>query len=137
VAASQRGYASGEIGVRLTDDETIHKINAQYLDHDYPTDVISFPYDCQPDWVSGELVASVDTAFENAAIENADAGDWDVARELVLYVIHGVLHITGMEDASDEQRRQMRTAERRVLEAIGSQPSGDGPIESRDGGNRR
>lgn len=113
-AAALRGFEAGEIGVRLTDNASIHEINARHLSHDYPTDVISFPYNDSDGQLEGELVASVETAVENAA----DVG-WDPSNELLLYVIHGVLHIAGMDDHSDQDRAEMRAAEKSVLHAIG------------------
>jgi probable rRNA maturation factor len=124
-AALHRGYRAGEIGVRITDDATIHQINAQFLSHDYPTDVISFPYVDRPDWLEGELIASVDTAAENAA----DAG-WDTGSELLLYVIHGVLHIGGMDDQREQDRAAMRDAEHAVMTRLGM------GHDSATGGNR-
>ena len=56
-AANFRGYTCGEIGIRITDDDQIRKLNAQHLQHDYETDVISFPYRCDGDLIEGELVA--------------------------------------------------------------------------------
>lgn len=141
VAASrQRGYSAGQIGVRITDDPTIHEINRRHLAHDYPTDVISFPYgddpivepgQAEPDAIEpgqaarieGELVASLDTAAENAG----QAG-WDAASELLLYIIHGVLHIGGMDDHDPGDRAAMRQAERSVLMRLGMEtgPAAEG-----------
>ncbi|WP_372897925.1 rRNA maturation RNase YbeY [Stieleria sp.] len=115
-AAAVRGFQRGQIGVRITDDVTIHEINVRHLSHDYPTDVISFPYSDDPDHIEGELVASVETAQENAA----EAG-WEVANEVLLYVIHGVLHIGGMDDHQADERALMRDAEREVLAHLGIQ----------------
>lgn len=120
-AAAERGFIHGTIGIRLTNDQAIHVINVRHLGHDYPTDVISFPYGCDDEAASieGELVASVDTA-----IENATDADWDAIDELVLYIIHGVLHIGGMDDHEQDDRVAMRTAESNVLNVLGiSQPS--------------
>ena len=113
-AAQQRGFRHGQLGVRITDDPTIHQINVQHLHHDYPTDVISFPYQRGGPHLEGELVASLDTAASNTS---GDA--WTTADELTLYVIHGVLHIAGMEDHDPVHRRAMRAAEKRVLSALG------------------
>ncbi|EMI43838.1 rRNA maturation RNase YbeY [Rhodopirellula sp. SWK7] len=109
-AAAVGNCTDCRIGVRVTDDATIHEINRDFLQHDYPTDVISFPYELQPPMVEGELVVSIDTA-ENEA---ADAG-WSVAQELLLYVIHGTLHLVGFDDTDDESRKEMREAERKAL----------------------
>lgn len=123
-AARHLKFSSGAIGVRFCDDETIHQINVKHLQHDYPTDVISFPYSDDEGVLEGELIASLDTAKVNAI----DAG-WSAAEELLLYVIHGVLHIGGMDDQSDSQRQEMRIAEQAVLETL--RPSGlpQGPVE--------
>ncbi len=116
-AASDQGYSRGEIGVRVTDDASIHEINRRHLDHDYPTDVISFPYADDSEVLEGELVVSVETADYNAS----EAG-WPTSNELLLYVSHGTLHIAGMDDAEAEDRNAMREAEGRVLELLGLQP---------------
>nr|WP_161501274.1 rRNA maturation RNase YbeY [Rhodopirellula sp. SM50] len=115
-AAALRGFQRGHIGVRITDDVTIHEINVRHLSHDYPTDVISFPYSDDPDHIEGELVASVETAQENAS----ELG-WEIANEVLLYVIHGVLHIGGMDDHEANERALMRDAEREVLAHLGIQ----------------
>lgn len=114
VAALSQGYCRGQIGVLVTDDSTIHEINQRHLQHDYPTDVISFPYDRNDDEVEGELVVSVCTARRWAG----EVG-WDWQTELLLYVVHGTLHICGLEDTTDEQRQQMRGAERAALAQLG------------------
>jgi probable rRNA maturation factor len=127
VAARSRGFRCGQIGVRITDDAAIHEINLRYLSHDYPTDVISFPYSESTDQIEGELVASVESAEQHAS----DAG-WDTASELLLYVIHGVLHIGGMDDHDEADRADMRRAERNVLTRLGMRvdpPGEENPSE--------
>ncbi len=114
VAAQARGFASGRIGVMVTDDETIHEINRRHLDHDYPTDVISFTYDRSGATVEGELVVSLCTARRSAS----ELG-WDWRYELLLYVVHGTLHICGLEDSSPADRAEMRSQEQAVLERLG------------------
>jgi probable rRNA maturation factor len=114
VAAQSQGYGRGQIGVLVTDDPTIHEINRRHLQHDYPTDVISFPYGCDADHVEGELVVSLCTARRWAA----EVG-WDWQTELLLYVVHGTLHICGLEDSTAEQRQQMRAAEQAALAKLG------------------
>ena len=114
VAALSQGYCRGQIGVLVTDDSTIHVINQRHLRHDYPTDVISFPYDRNGEKVEGELVVSLCTARRWAG----EVG-WDWQTELLLYVIHGTLHICGLEDATAQQRQQMRAAEQVALAKLG------------------
>ncbi|MEM6980675.1 MAG: rRNA maturation RNase YbeY, partial [Planctomycetota bacterium] len=77
----------GEVQIRISNDATIHQINRQFLDHDYPTDVISFGYECEPPQVSGDVVVSVETAERQAESHGAS-----VVEELLLYVVHGCLH---------------------------------------------
>ena len=113
-ASSFRGFHQGEIGIRVTTDAVIHQINREYLGHDYPTDVISFPYEASKIRIEGELVVSIDTASERAG----DLG-WPVEHELLLYVIHGTLHLTGMDDLQPDDRQAMRCAERDVMLQLG------------------
>jgi probable rRNA maturation factor len=113
-AARLRGFQDGKIGVMVTDDPTIHEINFRHLEHDYPTDVISFTYGRGDETVEGELVVSLCTARQSAA-----SLGWDWQSELILYVVHGTLHICGLEDTTEEQRREMRLAEAAVLSRLG------------------
>lgn len=116
MAARDQGYFAGCVGILIADDDEIHRINREHLDHDYPTDVISFAYaaDEHTGWIEGELVVSGDTAKRESESRNIAAVD-----ELLLYVIHGALHIGGLDDTDDASRREMRAAERRVLISCG------------------
>ena len=114
VAAAHQGFQSGEICVRVTNDLRIHEINRDHLRHDYPTDVISFTYRATPPTIEGELVVSVDTASRRAQ----ELG-WSVDKELILYVVHGTLHIVGMNDKTSHDRESMRAAERSVMIELG------------------
>lgn len=114
MAALHRGFSKGQIGVRVTDDAKIHAINRDHLNHDYPTDVISFDYGSFAPNIEGELVVSVDTAREKA-----EEYAWDEKYELLLYIVHGTLHIAGMDDQNSNARNQMRQAEVRVLGELG------------------
>jgi probable rRNA maturation factor len=118
-AAHSQGYTAGAIGVLVTDDESIQEINRRHLDHDYPTDVISFAYSQDAPRVEGELVASLDTA----ARESANV-DWPVLHELLLYIVHGTLHICGLDDCNIDQRLQMRMAEQQVMSSLGISDAG-------------
>lgn len=113
-AARDQGFQRGNVGVRITDDPTIHRINRDHLGHDYPTDVISFDYDSTKPMLDGEMIISVDTAADRAR----ELG-WALEHELVLYLVHGTLHITGLDDLSDADRQRMRSAERRVMTKLG------------------
>lgn len=113
-AADSLGCHGGRIGVLITDDETIHQVNRRHLDHDYPTDVISFTYERTQTVVEGELVASLCTARRTAS----ELG-WDWRHELLLYVVHGTLHICGLEDTTPDERAEMRTQEQVILRQLG------------------
>ncbi|MCG8652258.1 MAG: rRNA maturation RNase YbeY [Pirellulales bacterium] len=113
-AARHQNFNTGHIGIRVTDDATIQGLNRKHMGHDYPTDVISFGYTCQRPRLEGEMVVSHQTAQQKAA----DLG-WSLECELLLYVIHGTLHITGMDDQQPQRRSQMRQAEHEVLTELG------------------
>jgi probable rRNA maturation factor len=107
-------YAAVSMSVAIVDDPTIHELNRQFLDHDYPTDVLSFPLEDNPARLEGEIVASIDTAAHCAA----EAG-WDAADELLLYVVHGALHLAGYSDKDDRAANEMRGREAAILGGLG------------------
>src|SRR5579864_8272553 len=100
-----------EISLVFVDNPTIHRLNKQYLDHDEPTDVLSFPYSAaNAKKLEGELIVGVEIAQEQAK----DRGH-DVQAELALYVIHGLLHLCGYNDKSAPDEKAMRARERHYL----------------------
>jgi probable rRNA maturation factor len=99
--------------ISIVDDPTIHRLNREHLDHDWPTDVISFVFENEDGMVDGEIIASIDTATRLAR----DAG-WSPADELLLYVIHGLLHLAGLDDIEEHDRIAMRAAEKDCLLAL-------------------
>ncbi len=112
-ALSHGGQAGRDVSVALVDDATLAELHGRYLDDPSPTDVMSFPLGDGPGpW--GEVVASVECALRTAA-ERGVA----VSGELALYVVHGTLHLCGLEDGTDAQREGMRAAEAAVLTALG------------------
>ncbi len=115
LAANLRNYSIGQIGLRLCDDAAIRAINCRHLEHDYATDVISFGYTDEPPFVEGELVVSLETAERTAS----SLPGWSTQNELILYVVHGVLHICSMDDTDEVSRAEMRAAERTVLTRLG------------------
>ncbi len=112
----QRLYAS----IAIVDDETIQELNAEQLGHDWPTDVISFILDEIDGRLEGELVASAETAARVCI-----AAGWTVDDELLLYVVHGLLHVVGMEDLQPEQQTAMRRLEQACLLALGVTAAGE------------
>lgn len=107
-------YNSATISLAVVDDTTIHALNKRYLNHDWPTDVLSFLLNEQDGHLEGEVVLSADTAATSAA----EIG-WPAAAEQLLYVIHGMLHLVGHADDTPAAANEMRAAEIRHLEAFG------------------
>ena len=108
------GVRRGSISVAVVDDPIIHELNRRYLEHDYPTDVLSFVLEREGDLLDGEVVVSADTARRTAARLG-----WPAEHELLLYIVHGTLHLAGYDDLAPESKSQMRQQERRVLGDIG------------------
>lgn len=107
-------YTSGMISIAVVDDPTIQAINRQFLQHDYPTDVLSFVLEDDDSHLEGELVVSGDTAVENAQDYGWPAGD-----ELMLYVLHGCLHLVGHRDEEPAEQAAMHRAELEQLRRLG------------------
>lgn len=116
--SSDHGFHEGEVGIVIVDDSTIHQINRDHLQHDYPTDVISFVFTAEDGELEGEVIVSTDTALREAS-----EGGWAAEDELLLYVIHGMLHLVGMDDIEPHLRREMRIAEAKYLAECRIPPS--------------
>lgn len=108
VAASY-GRKVGEIGYLFVDDEKILEVNREYLDHDYYTDVITFDYD-EDETVSGDIVISLDTVRSNAQLFGKTYEE-----ELYRVIIHGILHLCGINDKGPGEREIMEAAENKAL----------------------
>lgn len=104
------GFKTGDIGYMFVDDEKILKVNNEYLGHDYYTDVITFDYD-EDGIVSGDIVISLDTVRSNAELFHKDYDE-----ELHRVIIHGILHLCGINDKGPGEREIMEAAENRALE---------------------
>ena len=98
----------GDIGYMFVDDEKILEVNREYLGHDYYTDVITFDYD--DDVVSGDIVISLDTVRSNAELFGKEYDD-----ELHRVIIHGILHLCGINDKGPGEREIMEAAENKAL----------------------
>ena len=144
--------ASAVISVSIVDNAAIHVINREHLQHDYPTDVISFQLDfaipdddddleededCEDDdstvdhqsvvllselRAQGAMIEGEIIASAQMAAEMASSGQWTAMNELTLYVIHGLLHICGYDDLTPDEKQIMRGRERAVLNEIGLRP---------------
>ena len=95
----------GQINIIFCSDNYILDVNQQFLQHDYFTDIITFDY-CERDILSGDLFISVDTVRDNAVEYGTEFED-----ELNRVIVHGVLHLIGYDDHSDEDVAQMRKKE--------------------------
>ena len=111
------GVREADVSLAIVDDPTIHEINRQFLQHDYPTDVLSFLLERSADRLEGEVIASTDTAIRSAAQYG-----WEPADELLLYVIHGTLHLVGYDDLAPQPLAEMREREREYLQQFGLEP---------------
>ena len=102
----------GEIAYFFCDDEKILEVNRQYLQHDYYTDIITFDY-CEGNKLSGDLFISLDTVRSNSELFGTDYNT-----ELHRVIIHGVLHLCGINDKGPGEREIMEAAENRALELL-------------------
>ena len=109
VAASY-GKKVGDIAYIFCSDEKILEVNKQYLQHDYYTDIITFDY-TEGNRISGDLFISLDTVKTNAE----QFADNDYQRELHRVIIHGVLHLCGINDKGPGEREVMEAAENKAL----------------------
>jgi probable rRNA maturation factor len=107
---------SAEISIAIVSDEKMHELNRQYLNHDFPTDVLSFLLDhnSTSKHLEGQIIANSDFAGRAAR-----QYDWTTDDELLLYVIHGCLHLIGHDDATPNAKQAMRAAEAKYLQLFG------------------
>ena len=102
----------GDISLIFCTDEYLLEMNRTHLDHDYYTDIITFDY-TENQLVSGDLFISIDRVRENSSDFNVS-----FVHELHRVIIHGVLHLCGYKDKSDEEEKLMRSKENEALSLI-------------------
>jgi len=113
------GVVHGEISLTVVDNPRMHELNREHLDHDYPTDVLSFLLEREDDHLEGEVIVSADYAAEEARRYG-----WVFEHELVLYFVHGALHLVGYDDTTPSAAEEMRAKERAILATFGLTPPG-------------
>jgi len=109
---SSENHEFGDISLIFCSDDYLLDINRTHLDHDYYTDIITFDY-TENKIVSGDLFISIDRVRDNATDFN-----FSFEHELHRVIIHGVLHLCGYKDKSDEEEKLMRTKENNALSMI-------------------
>ncbi len=123
--------AGATLSVVLADDATVRRVNRDFLQHDYDTDVLSFLFESkslaprradsnravprgQGRHIDGEVLASA-----QMAVEMAQRFGWSAREELTLYLVHGLLHLCGYDDLTPSEKRIMRRREQTILAELG------------------
>ncbi|MFW5736390.1 MAG: rRNA maturation RNase YbeY [Halanaerobium sp.] len=110
-AAELEGYSGGEVSIAFVSNQQIKELNSKYRDKDQITDVLSFPID---DEMLGDIIISAKRAAEQA-LEYGHS----LKRELAYLTVHGMLHLFGYDHQSEEEKKEMRQKEERVLTQLG------------------
>ena len=110
IASESEGYTINELNYIFCSDEYLLEINKQYLDHDYFTDIITFDNSEVDNQIEGDIYVSIDRVRENAETFHAD-----FENELRRVLVHGLLHLAGYTDATEEQKTLMRAKENQYL----------------------
>lgn len=110
--AAKYGRKVGDIAYIFCSDEKILEVNREYLQHDYYTDIITFDY-CEDNIISGDLFISLDTVKTNSEEFKTDYNE-----ELHRTIIHGILHLCGINDKGPGEREIMEKAENEALAMI-------------------
>lgn len=113
-AVLRRERADAELSIVFVDKDEITRLNKKFLGHEGPTDVLSFPLETNARRITGEVVVCVPVAVEYAAETKSEVGG-----EIMLYVVHGVLHLLGYDDADKKSADTMRRAEKKILAGLG------------------
>jgi len=108
------GISEAEISVAVVDDATICRLHRKYLKEYEPTDVMSFVYERGENSLEGEVIVSAETARMTA-----EWYGWTAKDELLLYMIHGTLHLVGYDDGTPEEKARMRREEETYLSRFG------------------
>lgn len=111
--AAAHGKKVGEVAYVFCDDEKILEVNREYLQHDYYTDIITFDY-TEDSIISGDLFISLDTVLSNSVQLGVS-----YEQELYRVIIHGILHLCGINDKGEGEREIMEREENEALALLG------------------
>ena len=106
------GKVVAEISFIITSDDYLRTVNKEFLNHDYFTDVISFNYSFENN-ITGEIYISEDTVRHNSIKYNVDFDN-----EMLRVMIHGILHLVGYDDKTDEEKQKMKQLEDKWMVTI-------------------
>ena len=112
--AKKYNKETGEISYLFCDDEKILEVNKEYLKHDFYTDIITFDYS-EGNIISGDIIISLQTVESNSQMYKTN-----FTEELHRVIIHGILHLSGLDDSFEEEEKAMRDAENNALEMLSS-----------------
>ncbi|MGR3293138.1 MAG: rRNA maturation RNase YbeY [Candidatus Scalindua sp.] len=107
-------FDDAKLSIAFVDNKEIKKLNKRYFNLNEVTDVISFPLNNNKSALNGEIVVSVETAVDSAGKENID-----VEAEIILYVVHGLLHLQGYRDGNKNDAKIMHDKESSILKTLG------------------
>jgi probable rRNA maturation factor len=108
--AEREGYAVGDLNYIFCSDEYVLQVNRDYLEHDYYTDIITFDQSEEEGKIEGDIFISVDRVGDNATQLGVPA-----EQEMRRVLAHGLLHLCGYGDKTDEEEAQMRAKEEEWL----------------------
>ncbi len=114
VLSAEADLTHAELSIAVVDEEMTREVNRDFLDRTGTTDVISFTYHADENRLEGEVVVNADKALRQA--EETGHNPWT---ELLLYVVHGILHLLGYEDSTPELRQRMNERAVELLHARG------------------
>lgn len=103
-----------KLSIALVDNNEIKKLNKRFFNSDEVTDVIAFPLNIHKRALNGEIVVSVETA-----VDTASKGGNEIEGEIILYVVHGLLHLLGYRDSDRDDAKIMHDKESSILKTLG------------------
>lgn len=103
------GYITGDMSYIFCNDEYLKEINSKYLEHDYYTDIVTFDYK-EGNVISGDMFISVDRVIENSVVYKCNLED-----EFLRVIVHGVLHMVGLNDINETEKLSMREKENECI----------------------